>query len=63
MNNEQDISIAEKTSAKNSCVLPHKDVQRFLLDVIEQSNFPGKLVEFVSGVKDVIKNAAISNAD
>jgi hypothetical protein len=24
------------------CVLPHKDVQKFLLDLIEQSNFPGK---------------------
>jgi hypothetical protein len=41
------------------CVLPHKDVQQFLLDLIEQSNFPGKMIEFVHGVKNIIKDAQI----
>jgi hypothetical protein len=41
------------------CVLPHKEVQQFLLELVDQSNFPGKLVEFVASVKNVLKNAQI----
>jgi hypothetical protein len=41
------------------CVLPHKEVQQFLLELVDQSNFPGKLVEFVASVKSVLKNAHI----
>jgi hypothetical protein len=41
------------------CVLPHKEVQQFLLELVDQSNFPGKLVEFVASVKNVLKNAHI----
>ena len=26
------------------CVLPHKEVQQFLLELVDQSNFPGKLI-------------------
>lgn len=43
----------------NPCTLPHKDVQQFLLEVIAQTNFPGKLSEFVSQVKLVLTNAEI----
>ena len=42
-----------------NCVLPHKDVQKFLIELIEQSTFQGRMVEFVSGVKELIKTATI----
>lgn len=41
------------------CILPHQDVQKFLLELIDQTSFQGKMAEFVSGVKSLIKNAAI----
>lgn len=46
-------------SFEPNCVLPHTDVQKFLLELIEQATFQGRMVEFVSSVKNVIKNAAI----
>jgi len=42
-----------------NCVLPHSDVQKFLLELIDQASFQGRMVEFVSGVKDIIKTATI----
>jgi len=34
-----------------TCLLPHEDVRKFLLELIAQSNFPGAMSEFVSTVK------------
>ena len=39
--------------------LPSTDVQQFLLQVIDQCNFPGNIVEFVSKVKQDIMSADI----
>lgn len=44
-----------------TCILPHPDVQRFLLELIDQSSFKGQMSEFVSGVKEVIRTAEILN--
>lgn len=46
-------------SFEPDCVLPHADVQKFLLELIEQATFQGRMVEFVSSVKNVIKSAKI----
>jgi len=46
---------------KPPCVLPHADVQKFLLEVIAQAQFPGAISEFVSGVKAAIRDADIAN--
>jgi hypothetical protein len=43
-----------------SCVLPDAIVQQFLLDVIEQTSFPGKLTEHVSAVKHMLRTAQIA---
>lgn len=43
-----------------SCVLPDAIVQQFLLDVIEQTAFPGKITEQVSAVKHLLRNAQIA---
>lgn len=48
-----------RESSEPDCVLPHADVQKFLLELIDQSNFPGKIADFVFGVKNVIKSAKI----
>ena len=42
-----------------ACVLPTTDVQKFLLEVIDQTNFPGKMAEFVAQVKALLTNAEI----
>ena len=42
-----------------TCVLPNETVQKFLLEVIDQTNFPGKMSEFVSQVKDVLSKATL----
>ncbi len=58
MENAQTAS--DLTAGNNvNCVLPHKDVQKFLIELIEQSTFQGRMVEFVSGVKELIKTATI----
>ena len=41
------------------CVLPSQTIQKFLLDLISQSNFPGNMSEFVSHVKSTIGTAQI----
>jgi hypothetical protein len=41
------------------CTLPHEDVQKFLLEIIDQTNFPGKMAEFVAQVKALLTNAEI----
>jgi hypothetical protein len=52
-----------KIQTKYKCVLPHEDVKKFLIDVIEQSNFKGSMVEFVSTVKQILVDAEISITD
>lgn len=41
------------------CVLPSEDMRRFLLEVIETASLPGRISEFVSGVKQILKTAQI----
>ena len=42
------------------CVLPDAMVQQFLLDVIEQASFSGKITEHVSAVKHLLRTAQIA---
>lgn len=50
----------KETKYKQAIVsLPSTDVQQFLLQVIDHSNFPGNIVEFVSKVKQDIMSADI----
>jgi hypothetical protein len=49
-------------STLSDCVLPHTDIQKFLLELIDQASFQGRMVEFVSNVKNVIKFAKIKGA-
>jgi hypothetical protein len=44
-------------------VLPSTSVQKFLVELIEQSNFPGRMSEFVSGVKYHLANAEIRSGE
>lgn len=44
------------------CVLPHEEVQRFLLDLIAQSTFKGSMTEFVTAVKDTLREATIAGS-
>lgn len=43
-----------------SVVLPNADVQKFLFEVLNQTNFPGSMVEFVADVKRQIADATIA---
>ena len=54
-----ELMMQNKLPKEPLCVLPHMEVQQFLLELVDQSNFPGKLVEFVASVKSVLKNAHI----
>lgn len=42
------------------CVLPSETVKRFLLDVIDQTNFPGKMSLFVVQVKELLNSATLN---
>ena len=42
-----------------TCVLPDINTQKFILELINQSNFPGSVSEFVSKVKQDIMSADI----
>jgi hypothetical protein len=42
-----------------TCILPHEDVRKFLLELIAQSNFSGSMSEFVSAVKEQLNSADI----
>jgi hypothetical protein len=44
------------------CALPNKTVQTFLLELIDQSNFPGRMAEFVGDVKSLLRDAALPDA-
>jgi hypothetical protein len=44
------------------CVLPHRDVQKFLIELIDQTSFRGSMLEFVLSVKQVLNAAQISNS-
>lgn len=41
------------------CVLPSETVKKFLLEVIDQTNFPGKMSLFVVQVKELLNSAEI----
>ena len=51
--------MVERQHNNVNCVLPHQNVQKFLVELIEQSTFQGHMVEFVAGVKELIKTATI----
>lgn len=42
------------------CVLPDAQIQRFLLDVIDNTPFKGDIVESVAAIKHVLRTAQIS---
>ena len=46
--------------AQPGVVLPNAEVQKFLFDVLNQTNFPGSMVEFVADVKRQIAGASIA---
>ena len=41
-------------------VLPNAQIQQFLVELIDQSNFPGRMADFVVHVRSHIVNAEIS---
>ncbi len=41
------------------CVLPDENVQKFLLDVIDQTAFPGKMAIFVAQVQAMLRAAVL----
>jgi len=47
------------TELKDKCLLPSVEVKQFLLEVLEQTNFRGSMVEFVADVKQLIKEADV----
>ena len=49
----------ENETTNIMCILPNKNTQQFLIDLINQSNFPGSISEFVSKVKQDIMSADI----
>lgn len=53
--------VQNQMSKQPLCVLPNKTVQTFLLELIEQSNFPGRMAEFVGDVKSLLRDAALSD--
>jgi len=58
MKNESQIATAN--SQEPLMVLPSETVRKFLLEAIDQLNFPGKMVEFVVSVKQQIVTAKIA---
>lgn len=64
MNNEpqtaSELMMQNKMEAeKPVCVLPNETVKKFLLDVIDQTSFPGKMSEFVVSVKNLLSSSTI----
>lgn len=51
--------LASKESLPD-CVLPSETVKKFLIDVIDQTNFPGKMSLFVVQVKELLNSATLS---
>jgi hypothetical protein len=51
----------ENTMIDNACVLPNAEMQRFLVDLINQSAFKGSMAEFVLAVRQVLLEAEISS--
>jgi len=51
--------MTDKTEQTITCLLPNETFKKFLLDVVDQTNFPGKMSEFVSHVKDVLSKATL----
>lgn len=52
--------LSEVKASRPSCVLPSAEMQKFLLELIAQANFPGSMAEFVSGVKAILAQAKIN---
>ena len=50
-------------SRSATCVLPHRDVQTFLIELIDQTNFRGSMMEFVLSVKQTIRDAQIGSPE
>lgn len=58
-----ELMMQNQISKQPPCVLPNKTVQTFLLELIEQSTFPGKMVEFVTDVKTLLHEASLENQE
>lgn len=41
----------------NSMRIPSQQIQKFLLEVLNNSSFPGSMVEFVAEVKNMVSTA------
>ena len=54
MENTASDRMAERQAA---CSLPDANVQRFLLDVLDQQAFPGKLAAYVVQVLEMLRSA------
>lgn len=54
-----ELMMQNQIAAQPICVLPNKTTQTFLLELIEQSNFPGRMAEFVGNAKYILRSAEI----
>jgi hypothetical protein len=57
MNTASDRMVERQETA--DCVLPDANVQKFLLDVLDQTSFPGKMAVFVAQVQATIRAAVV----
>lgn len=57
---ENQLAAVNRAKSAPGVVLPNADVQKFLFDVLNQTNFPGSMVEFVADVKRQIAGASIA---
>ena len=57
---QNQLTAVNRAQAKPGVVLPNADVQKFLFEVLNQTNFPGSMVEFVADVKRQIADATIA---
>lgn len=44
-------------------IVSSKDVKQFLLELIEQANYPGKMIEFVVSVKHEVAASEVSDLE
>jgi hypothetical protein len=49
----------ENIKSDVNCTLPNSEVQRFLVDLINQSAFKGSMLEFVLAVRTLLIDAEI----
>lgn len=57
MNTASDRMVERQETA--DCVLPDANVQKFLLDVLDQASFPGKMALFVAQVQATLRAAVV----